>query len=156
CRIERNAVKTDVTTPQGIFGMPQHLTVPIYQRPYVWNEDDQWGPLWGDIRRIAEHRLGAPGTMATHFLGAVVTQQAEAQPVGVQEYLIVDGQQRLTTLQLILDAAASCFSARELGPLAGQLEFLTHNSAMFLGTGQPGLKLRHTNRDRAAFEEVMQ
>ena len=75
-------MKTDVTTPQGIFGMPQHLTVPIYQRPYVWNEDDQWGPLWGDIRRIAEHRLGAPGTMATHFLGAVVTQQAEAQPVG--------------------------------------------------------------------------
>lgn len=149
-------MKTDVTTPQGIFGMPQHLTVPIYQRPYVWTEDDQWGPLWGDIRRIAEHRLGAPGTMATHFLGAVVTQQAEAQPVGVQEYLIVDGQQRLTTLQLILDAAASCFSARDLGALAGQLEFLTHNSAMFLGTGQPGLKLRHTNRDRAAFEEVMQ
>lgn len=148
-------MKTDVTTPQGIFGMPQHLTVPIYQRPYVWTEDEQWGPLWGDIRRIAEHRLGSQGTLATHFLGAVVTQQAEAQPVGVQEYLIVDGQQRLTTLQLILDAAAAAFSSRDLTALAGQLEFLTHNSAMFLGTQQPGLKLRHTNRDRAAFDEVM-
>ncbi|MEV8135890.1 DUF262 domain-containing protein [Microbacterium aurantiacum] len=51
-------MKTDVTTPLGIFGMPQHLTVPLYQRPYVWNEDEQWGPLWADIRRIAEHRLG--------------------------------------------------------------------------------------------------
>lgn len=148
-------MKTDVTTPQGLFGMPQYLTVPIYQRPYVWTEDDQWAPLWADIRRIAEHRLGSAGAFATHFLGAVVTQQAEAQPVGVQEYLIVDGQQRLTTLQLILDATASAFDSRELSALSGQLGFLTHNSAMFLGTGQPGLKLRHTNRDRIAFEEVM-
>lgn len=149
-------MKTDVTTPQGIFGMPQHLTVPLYQRPYVWNEDEQWGPLWADIRRIAEHRLGSTGTLATHFLGAVVTQQADTQPVGVQEFLIVDGQQRLTTLQLILDATAAVFSARELNALTGQLEFLTHNSAMFLGSDKPGLKLRHTNRDRAAFQEVMQ
>lgn len=149
-------MKTDVTTPQGIFGMPQHLTVPLYQRPYVWNEDEQWGPLWADIRRIAEHRLGGAGSLATHFLGAVVTQQADAQPVGVQEFLIVDGQQRLTTLQLILDATAAAFSARDLSALTGQLEFLTHNSAMFLGSDKPGLKLRHTNRDRAAFQEVMQ
>ncbi|WP_439592016.1 GmrSD restriction endonuclease domain-containing protein [Microbacterium sp.] len=149
-------MKTDVTTPQGIFGMPQHLTVPLYQRPYVWNEDEQWGPLWADIRRIAEHRLGGAGSLATHFLGAVVTQQADAQPVGVQEFLIVDGQQRLTTLQLILDATAAAFSAHELSALTGQLEFLTHNSAMFLGSNKPGLKLRHTNRDRVAFQEVMQ
>ncbi|TYL54025.1 GmrSD restriction endonuclease domain-containing protein [Agromyces mariniharenae] len=149
-------MKTDVTTPQGIFGMPQHLTVPLYQRPYVWNEDEQWGPLWADIRRIAEHRLGGTGTLATHFLGAVVTQQADTQPVGVQEFLIVDGQQRLTTLQLVLDATAAAFRARELDALTGQLEFLTHNSAMFLGSDQPGLKLRHTNRDRGAFREVMQ
>lgn len=149
-------MKTDVTTPQGIFGMPQHLTVPLYQRPYVWSEEEQWGPLWADIRRIAEHRLGSVGTLATHFLGAVVTQQADMQPVGVQEFLIVDGQQRLTTLQLILDATAAAFRSRELSALTGQLEFLTHNSAMFLGSDQPGLKLRHTNRDRAAFQEVMQ
>ena len=149
-------MKTEVTTPQGIFGMPQHLTVPIYQRPYVWTEDEQWGPLWADIRRIAEHRLSGSGSAATHFLGAVVTQQADAQPVGVQEFLIVDGQQRLTTLQLVLDAAAAEFSSRELAAVAGQLEFLTHNSAVHVGPGGLSLKLRHTNRDRAAFDEVMQ
>lgn len=149
-------MKTDVTTPQGIFGMPQHLTVPIYQRPYVWTEDEQWGPLWSDIRRVAEHRLGSLGSEATHFLGAVVTQQAESGPVGVQELLIVDGQQRLTTLQLILDATAAVFASRGLDALTGQLEFLTHNGAMFVGPGASGLKFRHTNGDRAAFDEVMQ
>ncbi|MHB9004014.1 MAG: GmrSD restriction endonuclease domain-containing protein, partial [Coriobacteriia bacterium] len=148
-------MKTDVTTPQGIFGMPQHLTVPIYQRPYVWTEDEQWGPLWADVRRIAEHRLGDQASSATHFLGAVVTQQAESAPVGVQEFLIVDGQQRLTTLQLLLDATAASFGSRGLDALRGQLEFLTHNSSMFIGAGGPSLKLRHTNRDRAAFDEVM-
>ncbi len=58
--------------------------------------------------------------------------------MGVQEYLIVDGQQRLTTLQLVLDATASVFDERSLSALSGQLDFLTHNSAMFLGTQQPG------------------
>lgn len=148
-------MKTDVTTPQGIFGMPQHLTVPVYQRPYVWNEEEQWGPLWADIRRIADHRLSASGASATHFLGAVVIQQADIQPAGVQEFLIVDGQQRLTTLQLILDATAAAFSERDLDALMGQLEFLTHNASVYRGPDETGLKLRHTNRDRTAFEEVM-
>lgn len=148
-------MKTDVTTPQGIFGMPQHLTVPLYQRPYVWTEDEQWGPLWSDIRRIAEHRMVTPGASASHFLGAVVTQQAEGRPTGVQEFFIVDGQQRLTTLQLVLDAAGAAFAARDLDAHAAQLEFLTHNTAMFVREGESGLKLRHVNRDRAAFEEVM-
>ncbi|WP_448256928.1 GmrSD restriction endonuclease domain-containing protein [Microbacterium aurum] len=134
--------------------MPQHLTVPIYQRPYVWSEDEQWAPLWADVRRIAEHRLDNAGSSATHFLGAVVTQQAEARPVGVQEFLIVDGQQRLTTLQLLIDAVAAEFTARGLSDLAAQLEFLTHNGSMFVGA-ETGLKLRHSNRDRAAFDEVM-
>lgn len=148
-------MKTDLATPQGIFGMPQHLTVPIYQRPYVWTQEDQWAPLWGDIRRLTEHRLDNPGSTATHFLGAVVTQDAPTGPVGMQEFQIVDGQQRLTTLQLILDATAAAFSARGLDALAARLNFLTHNDRMFVGEGEPALKLRHTNRDRAAFDEVM-
>lgn len=148
-------MKTDVTTPQGLFNMPQHLAVPIYQRPYVWSEDEQWGPLWADVRRIAEHRLENPGSTATHFLGAVVTQQAESRPVGVQEFLIVDGQQRLTTLQLLIDATSAELTAHGFDDLSAQLQFLTHNGAMFVGSGT-GLKLRHSNRDRAAFDEVMQ
>lgn len=148
-------MQTDLITPQQIFGMPQHLTVPIYQRPYVWTQEDQWAPLWSDIRRITEHRLENPGKPATHFLGAVVTQDAPTGPVGVQEFHIVDGQQRLTTLQLAIDAAAAAFSARELDAPAARLNFLTHNDGMFVEADEPALKLRHTNRDRAAFDEVM-
>lgn len=148
-------MKTDLTTPQGIFGMPQHLTVPIYQRPYVWTQEEQWAPLWSDIRRLTEYRMDNPGAQATHFLGAVVTQDAPTGPVGVQEFQIVDGQQRLTTLQLTLDATAAAFAARGLHALAARLNFLTHNDSNFVGDGETALKLRHTNRDQAAFDEVM-
>lgn len=148
-------MKTDLATPQLIFNMPQHLTVPIYQRPYVWTEEEQWAPLWADIRRITEHRLDSPTSTVSHFLGAVVTQDVAAGAVGVTEYEIVDGQQRLTTLQLVLDATAAAFEERGLTALASQLAFLTHNSAAYTGGIGPGLKLRHTNRDRSAFDEVM-
>ena len=37
---------TAVRTPLAVFTMPQHLLVPLFQRPYVWDEDQQWEPLW--------------------------------------------------------------------------------------------------------------
>ena len=40
---------------------PQHLVVPLFQRRYVWEETDQWLPLWQDVRRQAE-LVSADGT----------------------------------------------------------------------------------------------
>src|SRR6185436_10569140 len=98
-------METQVRTPQLIFMQPQRLRVPLFQRPYVWNEENQWEPLWQDVQRVAERLLDeAAGSPTPHFLGAVVLQQVQ-NPVGsMQERIIIDGQQRLTTLQLLLDA----------------------------------------------------
>ena len=46
---------TAVKTPLEVFALPQHLLVPLFQRPYVWDEENQWGPLWQDIRRLTDH-----------------------------------------------------------------------------------------------------
>ena len=75
------------------------------QRPYVWNEENQWKPLWSDVVRLAERILRQPDSKHhPHFLGAVVLQQVQ-KPTGLmQERTIIDGQQRLTTLQLLLHA----------------------------------------------------
>src|SRR6185503_5453814 len=98
-------METQVRTPQQVFMMPQRLVVPLFQRPYVWNQENQWEPLWNDVVRVSERRLRAPqAKQHPHFLGAVVLQQIP-NPVGLmQERTIIDGQQRLTTLQLLLDA----------------------------------------------------
>lgn len=148
-------METFVSTPLDIFYLPQHFEVPLFQRPYVWNEENQWGLLWQDIRRLAELRLDNPASKATHFLGAVVLQ-AQDNPTGtLQVRLVIDGQQRLTTLQLLMDAAAAVFESRAADNLARQLEELTHNSSSYVKVDDDLLKLRHTNRDRDSYDEVM-
>lgn len=148
-------VETFKRTPLQLFNLPQHFVIPLFQRPYVWREDEQWEPLWKDIRRVVDLRINQPHLNAQHFLGAVVLQAHEAGSNRVTMWNIIDGQQRLTTLQLLADAAASLLSQAGLDRLASQLESLTHNSANFVTDGEGRLKLRHLNLDRAAFEEVM-
>ena len=60
-------METQVRTPQMVFMQPQRLIVPLFQRPYVWNEDNQWEPLWGDVVRVAQRLLDdpAPGITLT-------------------------------------------------------------------------------------------
>ncbi|MEO9249125.1 DUF262 domain-containing protein [Citricoccus nitrophenolicus] len=148
-------METNVRTPMQIFSLPQQLVVPLFQRPYVWEQEEQWAPLWSDIRRLIEVRLRDPLSTATHFLGAVVVQAHDGQLGSMQASNIIDGQQRLTTLQVVMDAAASVLESAGLDTLAGQLESLTHNQATFVPPGESRLKIRHTNRDHAAFDEVM-
>ena len=148
-------METVVRTPLDIFNLPQHLMIPLFQRPYVWNEENQWAPLWQDVRRMAELRLGDPGSTATHFLGAIVLQ-AQDNPTGtIQLRQVIDGQQRLTTLQLLMDATASVLESRAEDNLALRLEELTHNPAHYVQPDKDVLKLQHTNRDRAGYDEVM-
>lgn len=146
---------THVRTPQEIFLQPQHLVVPPFQRPYVWDKDEQWAPLWQDIRRLADSRLEDRYSNPTHFLGAVVIQAQEPVAGAVQANNIIDGQQRLTTLQLLMDATASVLDEAGSDSLAAQLDLLTHNQQMFVTDGAVRLKVRHTNRDQPAFDEVM-
>jgi hypothetical protein len=41
-------------SPRELFEGKEHYEIPPFQRPYVWNEEDQWSPLWDDVVRVAE------------------------------------------------------------------------------------------------------
>jgi len=142
-------------TPQQLFNLPQHFVIPLFQRTYVWKQEEQWEPLWKDVRRIAEARIAQPHAGATHFLGAVVIQAHESKTKQLTAWNVIDGQQRLTTLQLLSAAVRSVVSKYGDVKLAGQLERLTHNDEIFVDEGESTLKVRHLNKDRAAFDEVM-
>jgi len=148
-------LETNVRTPLDIFALPQHLVIPLFQRPYVWDEVEQWLPLWQDVRRIAELRIASPHLTGTHFLGAVVVQAHDNQLGTLPARNVIDGQQRLTTLQLLMDAAGAVLDEAGQDALAGQLEMMTHNLELYVRGGGTRLKLRHTNKDQAAFDEVM-
>jgi alkylated DNA nucleotide flippase Atl1 len=148
-------METHVRTPQDVFMQPQHLVVPPFQRPYVWEKEEQWAPLWQDVRRLAAIRLEQPAADAKHFLGAIVVQAQEPILGDLQASSIIDGQQRLTTLQLLMDATAAALESVGQDALAGQLDRLTHNEDIYVPGAETRLKLRHSNRDREAFDEVM-
>lgn len=149
------SVETFKRTPLQLFNLPQHFVIPLFQRPYVWKEVEQWEPLWNDIRRIAELRIAQPQLNATHFLGAVVIQSHEAQSKRLTTWNVIDGQQRLTTLQILADAACAVLAQSGHARLSGQLERLTHNDEIYVENDDSRLKVRHLNKDQAAFDEVM-
>ena len=89
---------------QKIFALDVQFRVPLYQRPYVWDRDRQWEPLWDDVAALAERYLTTDRQVKHHFLGAIVVRQ-QPSPVGTLEIRdVIDGQQRITTLQLLGDA----------------------------------------------------
>jgi hypothetical protein len=149
-------METQVRTPQMVFMQPQRLIVPLFQRPYVWNEDNQWEPLWGDVVRVAQRLLtDAHARHQPHFLGAVVLQQLQNPSGTMQERTIIDGQQRLTTLQLLLDALHAELLAVGAEQPAMRVETLVMNARPFWERPEDRFKVWPTNRDRAAFNAVM-
>jgi hypothetical protein len=146
---------TQVKSPHEVFYMPQRLLVPLFQRPYVWSLESQWAPLWDDVRRLAD-RAAARQPVARHFLGAVVMQQQFGLGVDTLPIrILIDGQQRLTTLQLLLDAVHAELAAVGATAAAAQIEPLVANPEGYWSQAQDRFKVWPTNRDRAAFEAVM-
>ncbi|MFF0824170.1 DUF262 domain-containing protein [Micromonospora haikouensis] len=95
-------VAAQETTLQGLLEGTKQYLVPLYQRTYSWNKV-QLARLWEDVRKLAEDQVDNPS--ATHFIGSLVLAPSPTiSPVGVAEYLVVDGQQRLTTLTILLCA----------------------------------------------------
>jgi len=87
-------------------GEKQNL-IPLFQRAYTWKKEN-WESLWNDL--MVQYDLGESGT---HFMGAIVSIPALAVPVGVSKFLIIDGQQRLTTIALLLCALRDCLEGRQ-------------------------------------------
>ena len=69
---------------------------PVYQRNYDWSESN--------CNRLLDDIYGIMQSGDKHFLGTIVFMAAKSGGFALQEYIIIDGQQRLTTLMLILKA----------------------------------------------------
>jgi uncharacterized protein with ParB-like and HNH nuclease domain len=81
---------------QRVLEGSRQFLVPHYQRPYSWREE-QWKTLWRDLVELVEEPDPKP-----HFLGSIVTSPARSVPEGVEKRLLIDGQQRLTTILVLL------------------------------------------------------
>jgi alkylated DNA nucleotide flippase Atl1 len=130
----------------------KQFQVPLYQRPYSWTEKEL-DKLWRDIREHAEG--GRDGSSeGRHFLGSIVIAPSPAlQAAGVQRWLVVDGQQRLTSLMIALTAIRD--HLHDTG--APQAQDRIHRQYLVneFRQGDDHLRLLPTQADREAYRGIV-
>ncbi len=111
--------------------------IPTFQRSYEWTKDGQWELLFEDLiatadrlfqrRQYAKMTESQPdeASVSPHFLGAIVCDSLPYPAGGVALRSVIDGQQRLTTLQLLLRGLLDVVQEEELeGELKGKAKSL--------------------------------
>ncbi|MBM7829361.1 alkylated DNA nucleotide flippase Atl1 [Agromyces cerinus] len=139
------------TRLQQVLEGSKQYRVPLYQRPYSWTTK-QLDRLWNDIVELAEHRVDAPH--ATHFTGSLVLSLGQVGPSG-SEFLVVDGQQRLTTLTLLICALRDHYD--EVEPDHPEKMARLEESYLVdrFKRGDARLKLLPTQADRDAYRSII-
>ena len=97
-----NYIKEDAMKPEDgnvlkIFKADVQFIVPLYQRMYSWKED-QCKKLWDDIVFLEKNNKNS------HFMGSIVSIIESTSTFSTSKYMVIDGQQRLTTLTILLIA----------------------------------------------------
>lgn len=143
-------VRAENGTLAGVLEGKKQYQVPLYQRVYSWGKK-QLDQLWSDVVEL-ERSMGED-PKASHFIGSLVLASSpDFGAIGVNKFLVVDGQQRLTTLTLLLAAL------RDHLVEAGQTERANGIDAQYLinvfDNGKP-LKVLPTQTDRAPYMAVL-
>lgn len=135
------------TRLQEIIEGTKQYVIPLFQRPYSWTQKE-WSILWKDISELAE--MGSP---RAHFMGSIVNMPTTSVPHGVSKFLLIDGQQRLTTIFIILTILRN--KARNDGN--NKLADKIHNTLLVnqYEEGHDYYKLLPTQDDRKSFMQII-
>ena len=137
-----------------IFEWKQRLDVPLFQRKYVW-EEENWIPFWEDIKRKFNDEIKGDEDAPKHFFGAMVFYHESGRTVGVRVGEIIDGQQRLVTFQIFLSALRGLCREFECVDIAEEIEKSLYNAVK--GTGNDyRYKVWPTEKDREPFKNVVE
>jgi uncharacterized protein with ParB-like and HNH nuclease domain len=140
-------MKASETKLQRIIEGRNQFVVPLFQRPYSW-ESKQWTVLWEDLTELCEEEQPR-----SHFMGSIVTAPTHSVPEGVAKYLLIDGQQRMTTTFLLLAAIRDRAKDLQFETLAPEIE-QTLLKNMFK-QGNDTSKVLPTQSDRETFIHTM-
>lgn len=130
---------------------PKQFNIPIYQRTYSWVEK-QCAQLWDDVIRVAKN-----DAIPSHFIGSIVyIEKGIYQVASVPKLLVIDGQQRLTTISLLLAVLG-----KSLNSVHGESEInqkQINNYFLFNGeeNGELRYKLMLTQSDKDTFFRLIE
>jgi len=129
-----------------IEGTKQYL-IPLFQRTYSWTIKE-WDVLWKDICELYETE-----NPRTHFIGSIVNMPTVSVPEGVAKYLLIDGQQRLTTIFIFLTLLRNTARNSDNARFAEEI-----NNTLLVNQYKDGLdyyKLLPTQIDRIAYQNLV-
>lgn len=153
--MSQEKVTTNYKDLENIFSLSERYKVPFFQRNYRWKKPDQWAPLWEDVKHLAESSMSEGRSSKTHFLGAMVFAQRgneQGEPISRD---VIDGQQRLITLQIMVVACRDIAKNKNYDIQVKRLENLIQIQSHLLSTDEDGLRVYPTKSDRDAFKSVM-
>jgi len=135
------------TKLQKIIEGTQQYIIPLFQRPYSWKKP-QWESLWEDVISLYEADNPRP-----HFMGSIVTMPTAVAPGSVSKYILIDGQQRLTTIFIFLSALRNVANETDAKKLGSEIntKFLVNSFEDRSGY----YKLQPTNTDQAIFYQII-
>ena len=147
-----NAMKAQHVFFPKIMNGASQFVIPVFQRDYSWTEEN-CRQLWKDILLIA----AAPGERG-HFIGSVVYIQSGDSNAGFSRWLLIDGQQRMTTLTILMAAlrdhiTATKWVGSENGPVAKKIDaYFLRNP---LEEGEKGFKLQLRRHDNETLQAII-
>jgi hypothetical protein len=136
----------------------KRFVVPIYQRTYAWTKERQLEKLYDSIEAKARERIDGRESSFPHYMGAILLSPRGKFTFGTMPVFdVVDGQQRLTTYQIMLAALRSLALDLNASSLADKLStfLLNFDSNMMANPKTEKYKLHNTKFDRKLFRDII-
>jgi len=140
-------MKASETTLRELLEGTKQFQIPLFQRRYSWNKT-YWSTLWEDLINIYEG-----GVKGGYFVGTVVTQSTPGTAHGISPFIVIDGQQRLTTFTLLLAVIRDLFKLSEDENSAEEIDQLYLVNKF--KKDDDFYKLLPTQRDRSIYKEII-
>lgn len=135
------------TKLQDIIEGTKQYVIPLFQRPYSWTPKE-WEILWKDLVELSEAE-----NPRTHFIGSIVNMPTVSVPEGVAKYLLIDGQQRLTTIFVLLILLRNKAKEAQNSRFADEI-----NNTLLVNQYKDGVdyyKLMPTQSDRITYQNFI-
>ncbi|MEP7232151.1 MAG: DUF262 domain-containing protein [Ginsengibacter sp.] len=135
------------TKLQDIIEGTKQYVIPLFQRTYSWTSKE-WEILWNDLVELCDAE-----NPRTHFIGSIVNMPTVSVPEGVAKYLLIDGQQRLTTIFVLLTLLRDKAKANQNVRFADEI-----NNTLLVNQYKDGsdhYKLMPTQVDRITYQNFI-
>ncbi|NUU32663.1 DUF262 domain-containing protein [Arthrobacter sp. C9C5] len=161
-------MQADTYALKSVLGLERRYVIPTFQRDYEWTREGQWRLLHEDLLSAAERlhkarrqadalgdsRASADKNVTPHFLGAIVCEQLPSSTGGVDQRAVIDGQQRLTTLQLLARGILDVLQEKA-SPRASQMRRLIKNPSDVATEPLDQYKLWPRRKDREVWPDAV-